>query len=536
MLAEYTVPLTLPDGTFAGVAYASFGLERLTDYIKGLDLGEGGYAFLVSGGGSLACYPNREQLTAQYTLQDLAAKLQDPGLTQISEWERSGTREPLPPLRIQDPMTQTPAVAACGRLPRAGWTLCAVMLPTGPPVEAAEGLELVAATVTMLTFLLAVLCDPNGGRIPGLATFAGCLTLVYAGGIGVVWQQGAQSFAGTPMIFAESQIEKVKERHQQKLQAVERGGELITLPTGVLFTEVVPQGQLIDVSGLIWQVLPGGTVSADGTLPPWAGARIANSVDGSQEEVSRVRVDGDLDVVWRFTASVPDETDDDWYPISRRHVRIELVSPTYSEPVLLVPDIGGYDLIVPAARPGISAGLDLKGWTLRRSGFWFKDRQWGADLGLGNSGLGGKMASLNFEAVFELNLLNPLVTYLLPEAVLFVLMFALLLVTSTRPERASRFGQTASVAIATYGTLFFIAVLEHISLREALAASHMVYFESFFIVTYLGLLALTLTALVSAMDDSPWFVEYKDNLISQVVYWPLLTGSLLAITLVVFYS
>jgi Cache domain len=90
MLAEYTVPMVLPDGTFVGVAYASMAMDSVTRFIKGLDLGEGGYAFLLSRTGVLASYPNQRDVDGSKTLSDLAEQVAEPELAAMAEWLASG--------------------------------------------------------------------------------------------------------------------------------------------------------------------------------------------------------------------------------------------------------------------------------------------------------------------------------------------------------------------------------------------------------------------------------------------------------------
>ncbi|MDP2316854.1 MAG: hypothetical protein Q8P41_28440 [Pseudomonadota bacterium] len=540
MLAEYTVPRFLPDDTlagvsFAGVSYASVSLERLSDFIKGLDLGEGGYAFLVSRSGVLASYPDRTKAKGDTTLATLAKEHRDARLAEVADWATGPVGPGLAPRWITDPMTGTPALIGCKRVGRGGWTLCTVMLPADSDIDTRDVIHLVVAGVALMACLLALGLDPGGDRKVVTWTYTAGLSLACAAGIGVIWAYGQHVFTDEgSIVYADAHVHMAEEANRKRLDDLGQGAVLVAVPTGLLLTEVADEGGLLKVSGLLWQRLP--HLRGEDGLPPWAGVRVSNAVEGEQEEVFRRRVDGELVVGWRFSYAVPDETDDRWYPISERRIVLEIVPVTYSDPVLLVPDIGGYDLIVPSELPGLAGGVELPGWTLHRSVFSFVDRKWNVDLGLGPAAVASEMSSLRFEVFLNLQLINPLVTYLLPESIVFVLMFAMLFVTSTHKERLERSGMNAAAAIGAYGTLFFIAVLEHISLREALAASHMVYFEWFFIVTYFGLLLLTLDALLVAADAPPWIVKHEDNLIVKVLYWPALTGSLLLITVLAFYQ
>jgi cytochrome bd-type quinol oxidase subunit 2 len=214
---------------------------------------------------------------------------------------------------------------------------------------------------------------------------------------------------------------------------------------------------------------------------------------------------------------------------------LDLVPPTFADPVLLIPDIGAYDLIVSTSMPGIANTVSLAGWEPRRAFFSFVEHDWSVDFGLGEEGIARRLSSLRYSATFELQLINPMVTYLLPETILFMLMFAMLAVTTTNSELAERYGLNASSAISTYATFFFIVVLQHIALRQDLASPRLVYLEWVFIVTYVGLLLLTLNAMLVSADSRNWLIRHDDNLLSKLIFWSLLTGCLFGITVVVFH-
>ncbi len=128
-------------------------------------------------------------------------------------------------------------------------------------------------------------------------------------------------------------------------------------------------------------------------------------------------------------------------------------------------------------------------------------------------------------------LINPMIVYVLPVSILFFLIFAVLLLTSLDSTLMDRFGFNASASIGAYGTFFFIAVLEHVSLRDAVQSSTLVYFEWFYIVLYVLLLLLSLNALLFATNHQIPLVDQRDNLWPKVLYWPVSSGLMCAVTL-----
>ncbi|HNC94621.1 MAG TPA: cache domain-containing protein [Myxococcota bacterium] len=538
MLAEYTFPMVLDDGTFVGVSYASMPMDSVTRFIKGLDLGEGGYAFLFSRTGVLASYPNQRDVDGTKTLSDLADQEGEPQLARMAAWLASGDMVVPAPAEIRDPMTGGSAFLLCGRVPSAGWGLCTVTLPTHAD-QVTWSLVVVVSVVTFLCCLLAFLLDPGHGTLPRLWALSLSMSVIFVVAIGVVWREGEMVFEEDgPVIFADSQVARVVADNHDRLEKLGRTTPIYELPSGVLISEVVPGDGMLQIGGMMWQRvaladLPGAEESSE--LPEWVGLRLANAASMEQEEVFRKDVGPDRVVGWRFRAEVPDLTVVGWYPVSRRTLRLDLVPPTFADPVLLVPDIGAYDLIVSSAMPGIASTVSLAGWEPRRAFFSFVEHDWPVDFGLGEEGIARRLSSLRYSATFELQLINPMVTYLLPETILFMLMFALLAVTTTNSELAERYGLNASSAISTYATFFFIVVLQHIALRQDLASPRLVYLEWVFIVTYVGLLLLTLNAMLVSADSRNWLIRHDDNLLSRLIFWPLLTGCLFGITVVVFH-
>ncbi len=546
MLAEYTFPMVLPDGTFVGVAYASMPMDSVTRFIKGLDLGEGGYAFLFSRTGVLASYPNQRDVDGTKTLSDLANQEGEQQLAAMAKWLASGAAVAPAPAAIHDPMTGGSAFLLCGKVPSVGWGLCTVTLPTRAD-RVTWSLVVVVSVVIFLCCLLAFLLDPGRGTLPRLWALSLSMSVIFVIAIGVVWREGKMVFGEEgPVIFADSQVDQVVADNRDRLEKLGRTDPIFQLPSGVLISEVVPGDGMLQIGGMMWQRValedlkrgeeqPEEDMQTVEELPEWVGLRLANAASMEQEEVFRKDVGPDRVIGWRFRAEVPDLTVVGWYPVSQRTLRLDLVPPTFADPVLLVPDIGAYDLIVSSSMPGIAPTVSLAGWEPRRAFFSFVEHDWPVDFGLGEEGIARRLSSLRYSATFELQLINPMVTYLLPETILFMLMFALLAVTTTNSELAERYGLNASSAISTYATFFFIVVLQHIALRQDLASPRLVYLEWVFIVTYVGLLLLTLNAMLVSADSRNWLIRHDDNLLSRLIYWPLLTGCLFGITVVVFH-
>ena len=85
-------------------------------------------------------------------------------------------------------------------------------------------------------------------------------------------------------------------------------------------------------------------------------------------------------------------------------------------------------------------------------------------------------------------------------------------------------------------SLFFVVILAHTSLRETLAAQKLVYLEYYFFVMYAAFLGVSVNAIMAALDVDHPLLRFGDNLIARLLYWPLLSLSLLVVTLIIFRS
>ena len=73
------------------------------------------------------------------------------------------------------------------------------------------------------------------------------------------------------------------------------------------------------------------------------------------------------------------------------------------------------------------------------------------------------------------------------------------------------------------------------SLREALSPSSIMYFEYFYFATYVAFLFVSINSILFASHLNINAIQYEDNLIPKLVFWPVFTSVLMAVTVLVFY-
>jgi hypothetical protein len=89
--------------------------------------------------------------------------------------------------------------------------------------------------------------------------------------------------------------------------------------------------------------------------------------------------------------------------------------------------------------------------------------------------------------------------------------------------------------LAYCAALLFVLTVAHANLRDRLAAHGIIYLENFYFVMYFAILAVSINAIAFASPFTIRFIHSHDNLLVKLLYWPVILGLLLGITVVFFY-
>ena len=102
------------------------------------------------------------------------------------------------------------------------------------------------------------------------------------------------------------------------------------------------------------------------------------------------------------------------------------------------------------------------------------------------------------------------------------------------PDSAQLLGFNSAAVLGFCAALFFVVIVAHTSLRESLAAQRIVYLEYFYFVLYIAILGVAVNSIQIASPAASRWVRHGDNLPARLLFWPILTISLLWITVVAF--
>lgn len=123
---------------------------------------------------------------------------------------------------------------------------------------------------------------------------------------------------------------------------------------------------------------------------------------------------------------------------------------------------------------------------------------------------------------------------MLPIMVVAALLFVVLVIT-TKEERKNQFGFNFFGVLAYCASLFFVLIISHASFRNKIPTDSIIDLEYFYLIMYVAILAVSLNSIAFASHMDIPFIDTKDNLYVRLVYWPVIMGVLLLITLMNFY-
>lgn len=532
-IVMYTTPLFRPGAdpardAPAGVVFAAVGLDEVARALDSLSLGTNGYAFVFSAQGHYLAHPRRDLVARGVTVFDTAWSTGDTSLHSVAIRGLRGERGLVD--RI-DPATGQSSWLAFAPIDSSGWTLAVVYFEDvllNPDRERRDFFRIAGAGITgvgligMGLFVLLV-----GARATALWTVAVTMSCVLAGGIVSLWWYASRY----PSDVTEDRVTVLDMASaSQFLKSYARENRLAPLdevPTG-LFVKSIEflSSTNVAVTGSIWQRLPAGAP---------ANFVLVDADKPEIHEVSRRRAGAQDVVLWTFTANLREPFPYDKYPFDKQAVWVRLRPAQLDRGAVLVPDLGAYTVTNPAARPGVAADLLLPGWEIASSYFDYKAAGFNTNFGYERFDPGAAAPDLYFNVEMTRRFLGPFVSNVIPLTVAGIMIFSLLLISSKSQIHARFAGFTAKDIVKGAAAVFFVISYQHIALRNALASPRLIYLEYFYFTTYFGLLAVTLNGILFAWGAGGPVLEFRDNLVPKIAFWPTAMTILFIVTLVVFY-
>ncbi|HEY8351575.1 MAG TPA: hypothetical protein VIK87_03435 [Sphingomonadales bacterium] len=508
------------------VVRASFLLDRLRDIVTLLELGHHGYGFLLDADGRPLVPPAIIMGEARTTtLHDAAWAARELGGSRTVPGRADGSAARLRVAEIA-PM---------------GWLLATVYDLGDAPVDFDHMRRAVARlTAFALLFLAGLgalhLMLRQGRDKPVLSAAWGWSVLVaitFSLSIGVIWRTvlhapPAVTAHGDPVTYRSALDHFQRRMIRDALSA--RRDLPVFLPTG-LFVQSVEfvSANNVKLTGYVWQrITPALAHVTPGVILPEA--------ESIEIEEAYRRPEGQGEIIgWRFAATIRQSFDVSRFPLDREAIWLRLWPQDFAGNVVLVPDLDSYVTASPSARAGLERAAFIAGWHAVSTFFEYRPHGYGVGFGLRPAQSELQRPELHFNIEIRRNFLDPLVSHITPVALVLLLIFAMQMTVTRENQQKDLFGFNAATIITTCAALFFAVLISHIEARGALAAKAIFYGEYFYLVTYAVILFTCVNAILFTQARPPRLIDYRDNLLPKILYWPVVMGALYGITLAVFY-
>lgn len=357
----------------------------------------------------------------------------------------------------------------------------------------------------------------------------GIYTLIFFTGVIAIWvlEYGVIAPPKSKSIVLANKAIIEKFERENALRTLHSYDEApIYVPVGLFIQSIeFLSASNVNITGYIWHRYQEGQDSnyKIGTVFPEA---IATNISLAYEQ----QKNGEILKGWYFETTLRENFTPDLFPLDRQSVWIRLWHEKIGDNIVLVPDIDSYNSLNTRSLPGVEKDFVLSGWSLFRSYFEIRENNYNTRLGIASKTPGGVVPELYFNVEIMRNFINPFLAHLFPLFVVVLMLYAIVITMSTDDEKKDFLGFNAAGVVASCSALFFVALISHVQMRNELAANSVVYLEYFYLITYVIILLITANAVLLSLKVQLAFIQFHDNLLPKLLYWPAISGALFICT------
>lgn len=355
----------------------------------------------------------------------------------------------------------------------------------------------------------------------------GIYTLILFAGVVSIWVFEYGAIDATKSTILSNKAIVAKFKRDNALRALATHNEApVYIPVGLFIQSIeFLSATNVNLTGYVWHRYQEGQESdyEVGTIFPEA---IETNINLAYEKTEN----GETLKGWYFETTLRENFNPDRFPLDRQSVWIRLWHEKIGDNIVLVPDLKAYNSLNTRSLPGMEKDFVLSGWSLFRSYFEVRENQYNTRLGIAANTPGGVVPELYFSVEIMRNFINPFLAHLFPLFVVVLMLFAIVITMSTDEEKKDYLGFNAAGVVASCSALFFVALISHVQMRNELGANSVVYLEYFYLITYVMILAITANAVLLSLKIKFAFIQFHDNLLPKLIYWPAISGALFICT------
>ena len=515
----------------SGVVFANYSLDGLKNLMNSLKLGNTGYGFLLSQKGTFIYSPREDWVKEQKNIWQISQQYKSEKLRVAAEKALKGYRVEID---FDNPLTGQSSWMFFEPIPTTGWTLSAVFIQDEILVTTKslhnKLLLINLQIISFFFFLFILLFRAYKGSVRSLWAVSSSTSVVLLAGIGFIWY----------LQISEHKIEQKNNivllgkaglnKFLQSGKSPDTKESPLYIPTGVFVQSLEFQdANDVFVKGYIWQ-------KYDINIPESVsrGFILPEAVDPNVTEIYRHQDQNFEVIVWYFEAKLRENFDYSKYPFDVKDVWIRIWPKDFYKNIILTPDFDAYDLMVPTSLPGLAEDFVLPGWNLESSFFQYKLNNYNTNFGI-NSYIGqDNFPELYFTVVLQRNFINILISNMMIIIVVLLLLFCVQILIIKRKDSDENLDFTALEIVSACGAFLFIIIIDQINLREKIITAGIIYLDYFYFILYIMILLVAINAILFASNIKIDWIDYKNNLIPKLLYWPTNLALLLLVTMLVF--
>lgn len=300
------------------------------------------------------------------------------------------------------------------------------------------------------------------------------------------------------------------------------------IPTGIFINSMrIFSNNTMSFTGYIWQHY----INIDESIQ--RGFILPKANKAVIKKISKQKVGNDEQIIWFVEATLNQNLAYKNYPFDVKDLQIDILPQDITRNITLIPDFDSYELINPRALPGINEKLEVTGWLLEGSYFAYQTAHYGTlfgkykpgQFGIYSDAQGTSEHEFSFNVMIKRHLIDAIIADLIPLIVIAMLLFVIL-VTAAQQS----YGILGSCAAVFFGT-----ILEHERFRLKTGAYQLLFFENLYLVMYVAILAIVVVSLLYLLRFNIHFIQYRTNLASQVLYWPVMLTIIYCISFIYLY-
>ena len=293
----------------------------------------------------------------------------------------------------------------------------------------------------------------------------------------------------------------------------------IFIPTGIFIESIdFSSTGTVNIKGIIWQKyykVMHEDVSRN--------VSISNANDQTMTKFFEKSFGNYTLIEWVFNINVSSDFDYNKYPFNNENMWLLLKHQEFDKNIVLVPDLDSYKLGSSRYLPGLDKNISIRNWKIKNSFFSYTFDSYNTNFGIDNFIGQSGFPEIYFNIIIGPNILNVFISNFLPIAIALFLIFAIFKTA------------TSHYVVRPYATLFLALIFLQISLRNNLGANEIVYIEYYYFLTYFIMAGVSLNAIL-LQNSNLGIVQYKNNIVPKLFFWPFTGLAILILNIIVFYD